>query len=194
LQIHANEIIFILKPLRNFKKKLMFKVLIAETHPIVRRGLQQLLQESSEIVVAGEASDGNEALQEIAKTFYDLILLDFSLAGRSGLDVLRQLRRDKPELNVLILGDYPEEQYAAWALKEGARGYLTKERAPEELLTAVREIAAGLKYVSPALVAKGVGDLKPHSSNSLDETFSAEADSHVGQSPMPQLANVLEKK
>ncbi|MCI0694723.1 response regulator transcription factor [candidate division KSB1 bacterium] len=150
----------------------MIKVLIAEAHPIIRQGLQELLQETGEIVVAGEASNGMEVLKAISKTDYDLILLDSSLPDRSGTDILRWVKREKPDLNVLVLGAYPEEQYAVRALKEGASGYLAKERAPEELLTAIRKIASGEKYVSSSLAGKFVFDLKARTAEPEHEALS----------------------
>ncbi|MGH7596198.1 MAG: response regulator [bacterium] len=158
----------------------MIKVLVAEAHPIIRQGLQELLQEIGEIVVAGEASDGMEVLKAISKDDYDLILLDNSLPNRNGPDILRHVKREKPDLKVLILGAYPEEQYAVRAIKEGASGYLTKERAPEELLTAIRKIALGEKYVSSLLAGKFIFDLKARSPELESVALSEKPDTFVG--------------
>jgi DNA-binding NarL/FixJ family response regulator len=158
----------------------MIKVLIAEAHPIVRQGLQELLQETGEISVAGEASNGLEVLKAISKNDYDLILLDSSLSDRSGPDILRLVKLEKPDLKILILGAYPEEQYAVQALKEGAAGYLAKERAPEELLTAIQKIALGEKYVSSALAGKFVFELKARTPKPGYEALSEKLDTFVG--------------
>ena len=159
----------------------MIKVLIAEAHPIVRQGLQDLLQETGEIVIAGEANCGMEVLKSISQADYDLVLLDISLPGGGGPEILRQLKREKPDLNVLILGTYPEEQYAVRVLKEGAAGYLAKERAPEELLTAIQKIALGEKYVSSSLAGKFVFDWKARLPKpEVYEVLSEKLDTFVG--------------
>ena len=129
----------------------MIKVLIADDHAIVREGLKQIVADVPDIVVAGEAKDGHEALDKISKNNYDVVLLDISMPGISGLDVLKQLRSQKPQLRVLILSIYPEEQYAVRTLKAGASGYLTKESAPDELVAAIRKVSQGGNYVSHSL-------------------------------------------
>ncbi|MGH7595822.1 MAG: response regulator [bacterium] len=150
----------------------MIKVLIADDHPIVRQGLRQVLKETSDIVVAGEAGSGPETLDEVSRNDYDVILLDISMPGRSGLDVLRQLKVEKPNLHVLILSTYPEEQYAVRSLKDGAEGYLTKASVPDELVAAIRKAATGRKYVSSALAEKLALDLNLNSQKPLHETLS----------------------
>ncbi len=115
----------------------MIKVLIADDHAIVREGLKQIVAATQDIEVAGEAKDGRETLDKISKENYDVVLLDISMPGMSGLDVLKQLRSQKPLLRVLMLSIYPEEQYAIRTLKAGASGYLTKESAPDELVAAI---------------------------------------------------------
>ncbi|MEW6001110.1 MAG: response regulator transcription factor [Nitrospirota bacterium] len=138
----------------------MTKVLIADDHTIVREGLKQILAETPDIVVTGEASNGQEVLNKVWKNDYDLILLDISMPGRSGLDILKELRSQRPKLPVLILSMHPEEQYAVRVLKSGAAGYLTKESAPEELVKAIRKVVRGGKYVSPNLAMKLASELK----------------------------------
>ncbi len=150
----------------------MIKVLIADDHPIVRQGLRQVLKETSDIVVIGDASNGAETLNEVSKNDYDVVLLDISMPGRSGLDILQQLKIEKPDLHVLILSTYPEEQYAVRALKDGASGYLTKSSAPDELVTAIRKAAMGKKYVSSALAEKLAFDLEMNAQKPLHETLS----------------------
>ncbi len=129
----------------------MIRVLVADDHAIVRRGLRQILQELPGIDAVDEASNGQEALARVRKGEYQLVLLDISMPGISGLDVLKQLRAERPKLPVLMLSMHPEEQYAVRALKAGAAGYLTKETASEQLATAVTRIIEGRKYVSETL-------------------------------------------
>lgn len=129
----------------------MIKVLIADDHLLVREGLKQILAGTADIVVSGEAGTGQEILNVVSENSYDVILLDISMPGRSGVDILKQLRAMKPDIKVLILTMHPEEQYAIRALKAGAAGYLTKDSASDELISAIRAVASGRKYVSPSL-------------------------------------------
>ena len=129
----------------------MLKILIADDHPIVRQGLKQVLAESRDMVVAGEAGDGQEVLSEVSQRDFDIVVLDITMPGRNGLDILRDIKHMNPELPVLILSFHPEEQYALRALRSGASGYLTKQSAVSELETAIRKIAAGGKYVTLSL-------------------------------------------
>ncbi len=132
----------------------MIKILIADDHAIVREGLKQILSETSDIVAAGEASNGQEVLKKIWENNYDMVLLDISMPGRSGLDILKQLKKEKPRLHILVLSMHPEEQYAIRVLKGGASGYLTKESTPHELITAIRTVSKGRKYVSSSLAER----------------------------------------
>ncbi len=129
----------------------MIRVLIADDHAVVRRGLRQILQELPGVDVVDEAASGQETLASIRKGSYDLVLLDISMPGASGLDVLKQIKSERPKLPVLMLSMHPEDQYALRALKAGASGYLTKETAAEQLVTAVTRILEGRKYVSESL-------------------------------------------
>ena len=137
----------------------MIKILIADDHSIVREGLKQIVAESPEMAVRGEAVNGQQVLELVHKTDYDLILLDIAMPGRGGIDTLKQLKIEKPEIPVLILSMYPEDQYAVRAIKAGAAGYLTKESAPEELIGAIKKVAQGGKYVSTDLAEKLVENL-----------------------------------
>lgn len=132
----------------------MIKILIADDHAIVREGLKQILAETDDLVVAGEAANGHEALEYIRKEDWDMVLLDLAMPGRDGLETLKELKRENSKLPVLILSIYPEEQYAVRALKAGASGYLTKESAPEELIAAIRKVSQGGKYISSSLAEK----------------------------------------
>lgn len=136
-------------------------VLIADDHAIVRQGLRQILSETDDLLIAGEAGDGAEALQLARQRSWDVFLLDVSMPNRNGIDTLKQLKKEFPRLPVLILSMHPEEHYAVRALKAGAAGYLTKQSAPEQLVTAIRQVAAGKKYVSPAValqLAEAIAD------------------------------------
>jgi DNA-binding NarL/FixJ family response regulator len=136
-------------------------VLIADDHAIVRQGLRQILSETDDLLIAGEAGDGAEALQLARQQSWDVFLLDVSMPNRNGIDTLKQLKKEFPRLPVLILSMHPEEHYAVRALKAGAAGYLTKQSAPEQLVTAIRQVAAGKKYVSPAValqLAEAIAD------------------------------------
>jgi two-component system, NarL family, invasion response regulator UvrY len=129
----------------------MLRILIADDHPVFRRGLKQIIQETSDMVVADEAVDGREALRKAETGDYDVVLLDISMPFKNGVDVLSQLKKERPTLPVLMLSMHPEEQYAVRALRAGASGYLTKESAPEELVAAIRKVSTGGSYVSASL-------------------------------------------
>jgi len=128
----------------------MKRILIVEDHSIVRLGIVRLLRDLPEPVQIDEVTSGSEALEKIAVRDYHLVLLDLSLPGRNGLDLLKQLRRQQPKLPVLVLSMYPEEQYAVRALRGGAAGYLNKGSAAEELLTAARKVMQGGRYITPS--------------------------------------------
>jgi DNA-binding NarL/FixJ family response regulator len=138
-------------------------VLIADDHAIVRQGLRQILSETDDLIVAGEAEDGVDALRLARSQEWSVFLLDVSMPNRNGIDTLKQLKKEFPKLPVLILSMHPEEQYAIRALKAGAAGYLTKQSAPEMLVTAIRQVAQGKKYVSPS-VAMQLADAISHDS------------------------------
>ncbi len=132
----------------------MLKILIADDHAIVREGLKQILAETATMVVAGEATNGQEVLELVRKEDFDLVLLDLAMPEKDGLDTLKELKQEKPHLPVLVLSIYPEEQYAVRVLKAGASGYLTKESAPDELIAAIRKVSQKGKYVSQSLGEK----------------------------------------
>ena len=137
----------------------MIRVLVADDHAVVRRGVVQILAESPHIVVAGEAATGGQVLQAVRENVYDIILLDIAMPGGSGLEVLKQLRSLDPNVQVLILSMYPEKQYAVRALKAGAAGYLTKDSAPDELIEAIDRISQGGKYITRSLAQELAGEL-----------------------------------
>jgi DNA-binding NarL/FixJ family response regulator len=127
------------------------KILIADDHRILRRGIKSILEESPDIQAVFEASSGNEAIELARKEAFDLVFLDISMPGKDGMDTLKQLKYEHPDLPVLMLTMHPEDRYALRALKSGASGYLHKDCSPSELITAVKEIMTTGKYVSPSL-------------------------------------------
>jgi len=132
----------------------MIRILIADDHAIVREGLKQIVAETHDMVVANETERGVQVLEFLRGGEYDVVLLDISMPGRGGLEILKELKDESPELPVLILSMHPEDQYALRALKAGASGYLTKASAPDELIAAIRKIHSGGKYVSSSLAEK----------------------------------------
>lgn len=137
------------------------RVLIADDHAIVRQGLRQILSDTPDLEVAGEADNGATAIQLARQQPWDVMLLDVSMPDRNGIEALKIIRKEFPRLPVLILSMYPEDQYAVRALKAGAAGYLTKQSAPEQLVHAIRQVASGKKYVSAALaleLAEAISD------------------------------------
>ena len=127
----------------------MFNILIVDDHAVVRRGLKEIILETvSRDVGFDEAASGREALQKTSNNNYDLVLLDISMPGRNGLETLKAIKAEKPDLPVLVLSMYPEEQFAMRSFKAGASGYITKESAPEELQIAVNKILNGRQYIS----------------------------------------------
>jgi DNA-binding NarL/FixJ family response regulator len=132
----------------------MIKILIADDHTLFREGLKHIMAEYTDLIVADEASNGQEVLEKIWNNDYDMVLLDITMPGMTGLEALKQLKNDKPKLPVLILSMHPEEQYAVRVIRAGASGYLRKESAPDELITAIRQISQGRKYITPSLAEK----------------------------------------
>ncbi|MGE5622577.1 MAG: response regulator [Bacillota bacterium] len=144
------------------------KVLIADDHAIVREGLRQILGETRDMVFAGAAENGNDAIKLARGADADVLLLDISLPDKNGIEVLKQIRKEAPKLAVLMLSMHPEDQYAIRSLKGGAAGYLNKQSTPAEMVDAIRQVASGRKYISAALaqeLANQIGEernLPPH--------------------------------
>ncbi|OBV40589.1 response regulator [Janthinobacterium psychrotolerans] len=154
------------------KEKAIIRVFIADDHAIVREGLKQILADTKDIIVAGEAENGHDAIKRFRAAKCHVMLLDISLPDRSGIDVLKQIKKDKPELAVLMLSMHREDQYAIRSLKAGAAGYLTKQSAPRELVTAIRQVAEGLKYISAALAQELANTVGEDHETALHETLS----------------------
>lgn len=129
----------------------MINVLIADDHAVVRRGIRQILSEEPEVNVLGEASNSDEIMAQLYDHDWDLIILDITMPGKNGLDVLIEIKRKRPEIKVLILSMHPEEEIALRALKTGASGYLNKDSVPGELIRAIRKVNGGGKYISSSL-------------------------------------------
>lgn len=127
------------------------RVLIADDHAIVRQGLRQILSDTPDLIVAGEASDGIEVTRMVRDGVWHVVLMDVSMPDRNGIDALKLIKKEFPRLPILVLSMHPEEHYAVRALKAGAAGYLTKQSAPELLVDAIRQVASGKKYVSAAV-------------------------------------------
>jgi DNA-binding NarL/FixJ family response regulator len=150
----------------------MLRILIADDHPVFRQGLRQILNEASDMVVTDEVGLGLEVIGKVRAGCYDVVLLDISLPGINGIEILKQLKKEHPLLSVLILTMHPEEQYAVRALKAGASGYLTKESTPDELVTAIRKVSTGGKYVSSSLAEKLAYELGRMDEQAPHETLS----------------------
>ncbi|MFS0753568.1 response regulator transcription factor [Noviherbaspirillum sp. 1P10PC] len=148
------------------------KVLIADDHAIVREGLKQILADTSNIVVEGEAENGLSAVQLVRGCDSNVLLLDISMPDRSGIEVLKQIRKEKPALAVLMLSMHREDQYAVRALKAGASGYLNKQSAPAELVNAIRQVASGRKYISPELAQQLANQVSDDRDEVLHESLS----------------------
>ena len=130
------------------------KILITDDHAVVRQGLKQILLEEFTRAEFGEATNAQEAIQRVWKENWDVVVLDITMPGRSGLEVLKEIKKSRPKLPVLVLSMHPEDQFAVRLLKIGASGYMTKESAPNELVGAVKKVMAGGRYVSPSLAEK----------------------------------------
>ena len=146
----------------------MIRVLVADDHTIVREGLKQILARSGDLVVAGEASNGNDVLRMVRAQQWDVLVTDMSMPGRSGIELIKLVKESSPKLPVLVLSMYGEEQYAVRAIRAGASGYLNKESASEQLVAAIRKIASGGVHVSAAVAealfnnVRGGNSIKPH--------------------------------
>jgi two-component system invasion response regulator UvrY len=153
----------------------VIRILIADDHAILRRGLREILVRELDGAIWGEAENGQQVLDQVQSHHWDLLILDITMPGRGGLDVLRHLSAVRPKLPVLVLSMHPEDQYGKRVLKAGASGYMNKESAPEELIKAVRKLLGGGRYVSPALAETLASDLshgagRPHE-NLSDREF-----------------------
>ena len=153
---------------------MMTNILIADDHAVLRKGVMETLQEElGGEVKFGEAQNGRQAIGQLQETKWDIVLLDIQMEGRSGLEILADIKKTNPRLPVLVLSMYPETEFAVQALKRGAAGYLTKQSAPEELITAIKKILGGGRYVSPQLAERLAMDLQRKSDALPHEALSA---------------------
>ncbi len=141
----------------------MIRVLLADDHAIIRDGLKQILAETDDLQVCGEAADGNEVLRQVREADWDVLVLDISMPGRSGLEVVKMVKELKPKLPVLILSMHHEDQYAVRALRAGASGYLTKEADADQLIGVIRKVAQGGVYISTTVAELLARDVMPAS-------------------------------
>lgn len=150
----------------------MIKVMITDDHAIVRQGLKQILSETEDISVTGEAETGFQALELVRQYGFDVILLDISLPDRNGIEVLKQIKKEYPAVAVLMLSMHNESEFALRALKGGASGYLSKQSAPAQLVTAIRTVASGHKYITPILAEELANSVTAGSDQPLHATLS----------------------
>ncbi len=150
----------------------MKKVLVADDHAVVREGIKRIIAETADMVVAGEAANGWEVLEKARGGDYDVVVLDISMPGKNGMEILKELKRECPGVPVLILSMHPEEQYALRALRVGASGFVAKESAPDELIAALEKVLRGSKYITSALAERLVLDIGAGSEESLHEKLS----------------------
>ncbi|MBN2603610.1 MAG: response regulator transcription factor [Candidatus Thermoplasmatota archaeon] len=143
----------------------MMKILIADDHAIVRQGLRQILTENSGMCTVDEAENGHQVLEKISKEEFGVLVLDICMPGENGIEILKTVRQLSPDLPVLMLSMYSEDQYAIRALKAGASGYLTKDKAPDVLIQAINKVAEGRKYISPILAEKLADNLYHNKNN-----------------------------
>jgi DNA-binding NarL/FixJ family response regulator len=149
------------------------RILIADDHPIFRAGLKETLAKESDMDSVGEAENGHKALELARQQRWDVVVLDITMPGKGGLEVLQELQRERPKLPVLVLSAHPEDQLALRLLKAGAAGYLTKDKAAEVLVSAIRKVFRGGKYISESLAEKAVLKLTSETAKPLHETLSA---------------------
>lgn len=150
----------------------MIKVLVADDHSIIRKGIKQILDDTKDMQVTGEAESGIQAISMAMENDYDLVLLDITLPDKNGIEVLKHIKKNKPQLPVLILSMHPEEQYALRSLKAGASGYLSKQSAPAQLVIAIRQVASGKKYISINLAEELANGLSQGYQELLHQTLS----------------------
>lgn len=150
----------------------MLKVLVADDHTLIREGLKKILKTAEDISFVLEAQNAREVIEQINKEALDVVIMDISLPGKSGLELLKDVKKDHPKLPILILSMHPEERFAIRALKAGASGYITKESAVEELIKAVRKVVQGKKYVSAGLAERLAVDLELDIEKPLHESLS----------------------
>jgi DNA-binding NarL/FixJ family response regulator len=150
----------------------MINILVVDDHALIRKGLKLILDENPDFQVKGEAESGIQAVKMIREQHYDLVLLDISLPDKHGMDVLRQLKLEQPDIKIIVLSMYPEDQYGVRALKAGAMGYINKQCATEKLVVAIRQVVSGKKYISEGLAEQLLNNLIGESQELLHQSLS----------------------
>ena len=150
----------------------MTRILLVDDHPVVRQGIKQVLAGAFHPALVGEAANAEEGMNEIRNTDWDVMVLDLTLPGTSGLDLLKDLRRERPTLPVLVLSMHPPDQFARRAMNAGASGYFTKDSPPTELVKAVGEVIAGRRYLNPAVIEELVSNVQPDGGQRPHEVLS----------------------
>ena len=150
----------------------MIRIVLADDHTIVREGLKQLLLAAGDMQIAGEAQDGHEVMERVRALAFDVLLLDMSMPGKSGIELIRQVHAEKPKLRILILSMHEEHQYAVRAIRSGAAGYLTKESASRQLVDAIRKVAAGGAFISSEVAQQLALNAMPGAEGPLHATLS----------------------
>ena len=148
----------------------MIRIVVADDHTIVREGLKQLLSAASDLSVVGEAQDGHEVLERVRGLDFDVLLLDMSMPGRSGIDLIKQVHAEKPKLRVLVLSMHEEHQYAVRAIRAGAAGYLTKDSASAQLVSAIRKVAGGGAFITETVAQQLALEAMPEAEETLPHT------------------------
>ena len=150
----------------------MIRIVIADDHTIVREGLKQMLSASADFSVVAEACNGQEVITRARELEFDVLLLDMSMPGRSGIELIRQVKSEKPRIRVLVLSMHEEEQYAVRSIRAGASGYLTKETASDQLVSAIRKVAAGGAFITPAVAEQLAIGAMPNAEGPLHSSLS----------------------
>jgi DNA-binding NarL/FixJ family response regulator len=150
----------------------MIDILVVDDHALIRKGLKMLLEEDPEFHIKGEAETGIQAINMLREQHFDLVLLDISLSDKHGIDVLKQLKSEQPDLKVIVLSMYPEDQYGVRALKAGAAGYVNKQSAPEKLVGAIQQVISGKKYISETLAEQLLSNLIGESQELMHQNLS----------------------
>jgi len=150
----------------------MIRVVVADDHQILREGLRQLLQAGGDLAVVGEAADGHAVMEQVRALDFDVLLLDMSMPGKSGIELIRQVKAEKPRLRILVLSMHEEHQYAVRAIRAGASGYLTKESATAQLVAAIRKVAGGGAFISAEVAERLALEAMPHAEGPRHSTLS----------------------
>lgn len=154
------------------KDNTIIEVIIADDHAIVREGLKQILADTKDIIVRGEAESGLTTIKLCREHAFNVLLLDISLPDKSGIEVLKQIKKEHPTIAVVMLSMHPEDQYAIRSLKAGASGYLNKQSAPKELVSAIRQVSMGLKYINASVAQELANHIDDEHQVTLHETLS----------------------